>query len=163
MICFGYLKLLLGGGQRGARSRDLGFRFKILRLRIVDFLLRHQAGTSLGSLLQSRVSGVSGRVRRLRARQVSFSAADFLFGATYRGVGAGKLRCKFGDFQDRERLSRPHMVADIDVNHLDVAGYLRMNVDVLEWLEFSGDGQCIPHTVALGARNCFQREKLGRF
>ena len=60
------------------------------------------------------------------------SASNFLFGAPHASIRARELRGQLGDFQDRDPLACLHMVADIDVNHLDVAGQLGMNVDILK-------------------------------
>jgi hypothetical protein len=73
-------------------------------LRIVDLLLRHQAGARFRRLFQSGISGVAGGVRRLCPGEVSFRTPNFLFGAPHASIRAGELRGQLGDFQDRERL-----------------------------------------------------------
>jgi hypothetical protein len=90
-------------------------------------------------------------VRRLRARQVSFGAADFLLGATNRGIRARKFGGQLWDFQDSEYLTFFHMGADIDVNFFDIASHLGVNIYILKWLEFTGDRQRVPEAVALNA------------
>ena len=86
---------------------------------------------------------------RLCANQIPFGTPDFLLGAPHGGIRAGKFGGQLGNLQNGERLTCLHMVADIHVNHFDVAGDFGVNVDILKWLEFPGDCERIPHVVTL--------------
>jgi hypothetical protein len=92
-------------------------------------------------------------MRRLRANQVSLRAPDFFFRTTHSGIRARQFGSQFGNFQDREGLTGLYVIADVDVNDLDVAGHLRVNIHILKRLELSGDGQRGADAAPLGVRD----------
>jgi hypothetical protein len=63
---------------------------------------------------------------------IALSTANFFFGATYSGIGAGKFGGEFRNLEDGEGLSFFDVRTDVDVHGFDVAGNLGVEVDFLK-------------------------------
>ena len=122
---------------------DLRLRRQIGRLLVVDFLLRHQSRHRGGRGLQPGIFRVQGGVDRHRAGDVMAGPLDFRLIALYGRFRRVHLRIQFGNFQNRQHLSRVYPVANVDKNLLDVAGDFGVDQHILIRLENSrhGDGR----------------------
>ena len=103
------------------------------------------------------------RVRGLRPLQIALRSANLLLRSARRRVRAGKLRRQLRHFQHRQRLAFLHVVADIHINLADVARHLRVHIDVLERLEFPGDGQRAADVVTLHVHDRCRHGRGGAF
>jgi hypothetical protein len=80
----------------------------------------------------------------LGARDLMLRAGDLVFAPAKLRYGTFQLCIQFRDLQDRKSLASLDLVADINVDVLDVAGHLGMNVYNLIRLELAGEiqGMC---------------------
>jgi hypothetical protein len=118
-------------------------------LPVIEFLLGYEAGLRISGLLEPLVGGMRRSMGRLRALQVPLSPGNLLLRRSNCGVRGGELCGKFRDFEDGKRLSFFDMIADIDVNHLDIARDFGMHVDILKRLERAGDGERVAQVAPL--------------
>ena len=153
---------MLGRRDAGLGCAHLGFGYKVLAVRIVDFLLRDKTRPLFSDFGETGVGKVRDRMRGLSplqliscARQLRLTSAQHRFRA-YLVVG------HFGDFDQCQELSFFHSVTDIDVDLLHIAGDLGHDVNFLKRLELrgqhksagnifyrsfcDGDGGCIRNT-----------------
>ncbi len=71
-------------------------------------------------------------MRRLGSFEVGLGAVDFFLTAATGGLVLRDLVLQLRRLEHREQLSSGDAIADVDVNRLDVAGDLGVNVDLLE-------------------------------
>ena len=64
------------------------------------------------------------RPRRLRRGDLTLRALDFLLGMVHCRFGLIDLGHQFGNFQHRQHLSLMHVIANVDVDVLDVSATL---------------------------------------
>ena len=129
---------------------DLCLRVQVFCLRVVQFLLRNQAGTRGCRLLQAFRLGMERRVQCLGAFDLLLRARDFFLALFELECGLFELRFQLGNFEDRQRFSLVHDVADVDVDALHVAAHLGMHVDFLIGLELAGEREDVGNVAALG-------------
>ena len=79
---------------------------------------------------------------------------DFFFRVVNSGLGLVDLSHQFRNLQYGQHLSRVNVVADIDINIADVAGYLGVQLDILVRNELAGDGQRSGDRLALHRGYC---------
>src|SRR5260370_11760707 len=88
----------------------------------------------------------------MRAHDIALDAAYFLLRMAHCGIGPGKWGRQLRDFQNSEHLAFLDVIADIHVDHADVARDFGMNIHILKGLEFAGDGQRVAEIASLDSR-----------
>src|SRR5271170_6553279 len=102
---------------------------------------------------------MNGGIGGLFACNLVLQSHDIFLGLSYPGVGAGDLGLKFRHLQNCKSLTLPHPVTDIDVNVPDVAGYFAVDVDLLKWLKYPGDGELVSNEARLRGRSRNRRRR----
>ena len=115
---------------------DLGRRSQGLALPVVHFLLCDQSGFGLGDAVQSAKLQLQHIVLSLRAAHQILGVHNLFGSALDRGIVLIQLRLQLGNLERREHLIRLHAASIVDVEFLNVTGFLRVDVDLLERDEF---------------------------
>ena len=144
--------MLLCRGHGGFGGIYLCFRRKILRLRIVDFLLRDQPGLPCGGLLQPLELRVNCGMFRFCAVDFVLCARNLLLALLQLEDRLLQLRFQFRHFKHGNGLALVNHVADIDVDVRHVSAHLGVHIDNLEWLELPGQRQHVRDIAALRCR-----------
>ena len=148
-----HLQLLPRSRERRLRRLDLRFRCAVFGLGVVQFLLRNQARTRLGSLRQPHRVGVQRVVLRLVARDFILGALNFLLTVPHSGSCALATRAsKFRYFQHGQHLASLHPVADVDIDLADIARQ--------PWRASRSPGR---EEILLRPRRCFRWERAWRW
>ncbi len=78
-------------------------------------------------------------MRGLGALHIALRAPNLVLCPAHGSIGPNQLGLQFGNLQNCQRLPCFYVVADINVNRLDVSGDFRVYIDVLERLERSSN------------------------
>src|SRR6202021_3474241 len=134
------LQLLLGSRESGFGRFDLCRGGTVLGDGIVEFLFSDQAGTRVGSLLQSSSCCTQGNMIRFRAIYVVLSARYFLLAVAHARISSLQLRCKLWDLENSEHLALVDVIANVNIDVLDIAGDLGVEFHFLVREKFARNG-----------------------
>ena len=131
IVAAGCLSVLLRGSHCGLRGVHLRLRAQVLGLRVIQLLLRNQAGPRCRCLLQPPELSMDGRVHCFSALELVLRSRDLFLGLLQIEGGLFKLGFQFWNVENRERLPFVHNIADIDIDALHVPANLGVHVDHL--------------------------------
>ena len=143
VLAFGLCRneLALHHGQVRLCSFDLRLAGEISAGRIVDFLLRHEAGLVFGDSAQAVGLEMQNLVLGLIAAHFLLRMGHLVGGALDRRVILHQLLLQLGNLQNGHQLSLFDAGPVIHQKFAHIAGLLRVNVDFLERNKLGGNGQ----------------------
>jgi hypothetical protein len=109
-----------------------GLRRQVLALRVVHFLLGHQAGLGLRHGVQPVKLQMHDLVLGLRAAQVMLGVSDLVLHIGDGGFVLVQLGLQLRNLQHRQQLALLHAAAIVHVELAHVAGFFGVHVDFLE-------------------------------
>ena len=136
-------QLTLRRFETGLGGLHLRFCRQIFALRVIHFLLRHQAGFGLSNAIQPVELKVQHFVLRLYPVLLLLRTCYLVASVLDRGVVLLQLQLELRDLEHGHELTGLYAGSVIDVQFLYIAGFLRIHVDFLERNQFGRQGELV--------------------
>jgi hypothetical protein len=129
--------------------------------RVVELLSCNETGLLVGRLFEADIVGVYRGVGGAIAGDFVLKASDVFLRLCDSRLRACDLGLEFGNFENRDRLALANAITYIYVDVANVTGDFSMNINLLEGLKDSSDGELIRDIAEVSGNDGNRWERRG--